>query len=227
VNAISVWSILWSIVLFIGFLFWDWLKIFAAPAKNLEMLWIIIPIYLVWIFAEFFQEKKGTGFGNAISNGVIVLWVGIDWIRFLVRNIGPEGLTFGWGLTFKFAISLITFAYGLIIIVEGIRTKKFIKFLGRIREVTYVLLMFSPVIYGIIALTWRNGLAMIAFFPLFYYLIEYLDRVIPDPKTYKDSGEEKDVLKEGSFKPSGPGFSQQQEPGFQGDGNQRNQGGFL
>ena len=39
--------------------FVDWLRIFAAPFENPDMLWIIVPIWASWLFAEFFQEKKG------------------------------------------------------------------------------------------------------------------------------------------------------------------------
>ena len=58
--------------------FWEllktWFSLFAAPVYNLEMLWIIIPTYLNWIFADFFQEKKGTSLGNAISNAKVNLY---------------------------------------------------------------------------------------------------------------------------------------------------------
>ena len=65
-----------------------WLKaIFVAPFTNPDMLWILIPIWVGWIFADFFQEKKGTSLGNAISNGVLALWAGLDWIRTSIRAV--------------------------------------------------------------------------------------------------------------------------------------------
>lgn len=179
---IAIGAILLAILLFFWDLFVTWLSIFIAPLKNLEILWIIFPIWISWFFAEFFQEKQGTDFGNAISNGVVVLWVGIDWVRYIFRLTGTGELTFGLEFMIKIFISMVCFTYGLIIVIEGIKNNKFIPFIGRIREVTYVLVMFSPIMYDIIELTWKNLLAMIVFFPIFYILIEIIDRNTPTPK---------------------------------------------
>ncbi|MBI4176857.1 MAG: hypothetical protein HY516_00660 [Candidatus Aenigmarchaeota archaeon] len=48
-------------------------NLFFAPfAKgNADILWIIIPIYISWALAEYYQEKTGTSIGNAISNGFV------------------------------------------------------------------------------------------------------------------------------------------------------------
>ncbi|MBI5389676.1 hypothetical protein HZB01_04845 [Candidatus Woesearchaeota archaeon] len=185
----SVWTIIIGLLVFLWKLFVDWLKIFIAPIHNWEMLWIIIPIWLAWFFSEFFQEKRGTSFGNAISNGVVVLWVGIDWMRHLVGNLSDNTLTFGWETVFKFILSLLTFTFGLFVIVEGIKGKGFIKFIGRSREVTYILLMFSPIVYGITFITWENMLSILLFFPVFYFVIELIDRWVPDPKSYEEDEE--------------------------------------
>ncbi|MBW2963533.1 hypothetical protein KY306_02035, partial [Candidatus Woesearchaeota archaeon] len=56
-----IWSgISWFLNLFLG-----WLLVFISPFKNLNMLWIIVPIYVNWIFTDFFQERRRTSFGNA------------------------------------------------------------------------------------------------------------------------------------------------------------------
>ena len=185
---ISFWTAIASILLFFWSLFILWLSIFIAPFENLEMLWIIVPVWLVWFFSEFFQEKRGTSFGNAISNGVVALWVGIDWIRYLIRLIGEGEIDYGMQTYSKFFLSFIVFVYGLIIIIYGIKTRSYIKYIGRIREITYVLLMLSPVVYGIVEMHWKTALAMILFFPLFYYVIEIIDTRTPNPKTYESDG---------------------------------------
>jgi hypothetical protein len=55
--------------------------------------------------------------------------------------------------------------------------------LGRVRETSYVLLMFTPIIYNEVALSWNVILALVLFFPLFYYLMELVNtRVLPQWK---------------------------------------------
>lgn len=180
-----VWEFISGMISYIWWLFVDWLKIFFAPLSNFEMLWILIPIYLSWIFSEFFQEKHETDFGNAISNGVVALWVGFDWVRLLIHQT-EAGIIFAYHPTtiFKFLIAFGITIYGIFIIAMGIKTRRFVMFAGRIREVTYLLLMFTPVIYGVINLSWRFALIVAVFFPVFYWIVEWIDRIVPDPRTY-------------------------------------------
>ncbi|MFT4305158.1 MAG: hypothetical protein ACMXX8_03620 [Candidatus Woesearchaeota archaeon] len=178
----SFWNIVLSVITFIGIAILDWLKIFVYPFTHPQLLWIIIPIWLAWFFAEFFQEKRGTTFGNAISNGIVPVYVSIDWIRYLTNNIIQNDLTFTWNVFFKYFICAVAIIYGLTIIILGIRGKDFIKkYVGRIREVTYFLLMFTPIIYGVVDLNLRYIILIIIFFPIFYYLIELIDIYTPDP----------------------------------------------
>ncbi len=173
-------------LLFVWELFKDWLMLFAAPFTNPQMLWIIVPVLLSWIFAEFFQEKKGTSLGNAISNGVVVLWVGIDWARTTVNFI-TQGISMSfWALFSKFTMSALMFAYGLLIVIDGIKTKASTKIFGRVRVVTYVILMFSPIFYDVVKFSWQFLLAIFLFFPVFYFFVELLDRIIPNPKAYEE-----------------------------------------
>ena len=63
--------------------------------------------------AEFFQEKKGTSFGNAISNGAFPLWVAFDWSRYLTGQIVAGTISFSFMLFIKYFIALVSFSYGL------------------------------------------------------------------------------------------------------------------
>lgn len=180
-GVLTVISFLWSLLV-------DWLFIFISPIMNLEILWIIIPIYVNWIFTEIFQEKEGTGLGNAVTNAAVMLWVGIDWIRYLLRHISTNDIGFSWILVTKFFLCIVVIFLGLFIVYAGLKGKRWIKYVARVRETSYVLLMFSPVIYGIINLSWNFLLAIIIYFPLFYFLVEMLDRYTPDPKTYQSEG---------------------------------------
>jgi hypothetical protein len=86
-----------------------WGAILIAPIMSPSLLWIIVPVWLSWFFSEFFQEKRSTSFGNAISNGVVPLWVGIDWTRFLVTGLIEKEIAFSLDIFIKFIICIIVF----------------------------------------------------------------------------------------------------------------------
>src|SRR3989338_1317487 len=175
-----------------GAYFWEsfviWLKtIFVAPFQNLDMLWILIPVYLGWVFADFFQEKRGTSLGNAISNAVIVLWAGIDWIRTSV-DFYTSGIRIPMTeLISKLIIAGVVITYGIYIVYLGVKGRVLTKYIGRIREVTYVVIMFTPLFYNTEAtVTFQLFFATIIFFPIFYYLVEWLDTLIPDQESIRE-----------------------------------------
>ena len=152
------------------------------------MWWIIVPIWTNWFFTEFFQEKRGTSFGNAISNGAIAIFASIDWTRYMYR-LYTEGIirSFTFGVFLKIIVSLGVFAYGMYVIILSIKTHKLVYLIGRIRWVTYLLVMFTPIVYNVIRMDFYTLLAIIVFFPLYYWFIEIFDRITPEPKTYRHS----------------------------------------
>src|SRR3989338_1672309 len=203
----AAWEFLWQLITTFS-------SLIAAPFQSFDMLWIIVPVYLNWVFTEIYQEKHGTSLGNAISNGVVALWVGIDWARTSVNffmDIKPT-----WSaLILKVLIYLIMVVYGLVIIIWGIKAKKTTRLIGRIREVTYFTFIFTPIIYGAIGLDWMIFLTAIIFFPIFYFLVELLLRFVPNPTTYEE--EEKEELetleKEGKVPSSSPQPDYSSPPG--------------
>lgn len=169
----------------VGGAFVDWLKLFIAPAQKLDMLWIIVPIWGVWIFSEFYQEKRGTSFGNAISNGATMLFVGVDWTRYVIRQLSAGELAFGVGAAALLTVAAVVLIYGLLIIILGIKANKFVRLIGRVRETTYFMVIFSPVIYGVEVLSVRTAAIILAFFPVFYIIIEVIDRFMPTPRAFE------------------------------------------
>lgn len=162
-----------------------WGSLFAAPFVNPRMLWIILPIYFIWIFTELYQEKKGTSLGNAVSNGVVVLWVGVDWVRQIVDQMIAGTLNVSASFFSKIFLAFLIFVYGLTIVITGIRGRAMTKFIGRIREVTYAVLMLTPIFYGAINFSFKVVFAIVLFFPAFYGIVELIDKYTPNPKTYE------------------------------------------
>jgi hypothetical protein len=145
-----------------------------APVKNPEMLWIIVPIYLNWILTDYYQERKGTSFGNAMSNGFTALWIGLDWTKQVVTRFA--------GLDAAFAIKLIVgvlfILFGFFIMIESAKAKPIIKYLGRIREVSYFAIVATPIYYNVIPINLVNVLAILVFFPVWYGIGEAFDRLL-------------------------------------------------
>ncbi len=179
-------DILVSVLLFVWAMLKAWLYIFAVPFMHLDTLWIMVPIWLNWFFAEFFQEKKGTSFGNAISNGVIPFWGGIDWMRNITNSLIAGTANFSFLVFAKYLVSVLILVYGLVIVIFGIKARKFIHISGRVRVVTYILVVFTPFIYGVVDYTYIHFLSIILFFPLFYGIVELFDKITPEPKIYSE-----------------------------------------
>ncbi len=152
--------------------------IFAAPFVNLELLWILIPVYASWFFAEFFQEKTGTSLGNAISNAVVVLWASVDFLRTTVHT--PASATAGF--IAKIVLCGLIFAYGILIIIQGVKTAPITRYIGRVREVTYVVAIFAPVIYNVVDFDLKFVLGAVLFAPVYYFTIELFCRYTPNPR---------------------------------------------
>ena len=178
-------SVITVILSFILSLLQTWLYAFYVSFTNSETIWIIIPIWLSWFFTEFFQEKEGTSFGDAISNGVIPFWVGIDWMRQLTLQLTSAEISFSPLVFMKYLISVLILIYGFVIIAFGIKGKNFIKYFGRIREVTYILAVLTPFVYGLITPNYKYFLSIVIFFPIFYFIVEFIDRLTPEPVIYK------------------------------------------
>ena len=166
-------------------LFLDWLKtIFVVPFQTSDMLWLLVPVWIAWFFSEFFQEKMGTSMGNAISNAVVILWGSIDCTRQTAFWMAKGVLT-RVDILSRFAFIGMMFAYGAFILYMGIKGKEVIRYIGRVRQVTYIFIMFVPIFYRAIPFTWNHIIAAIIFFPIFYFIIELIDRYTPDPQALK------------------------------------------
>ena len=150
------------------------------------MLWIIVPIWINWFFTEFFVEKHGTTFGNAVTNGVIPILAALDWTRYLYRLYEEGIIQLTFGVFLKFMLAVAVLIYGVFVIVAGIKINRIIFYIGRIRWITYVLLMFTPVIYNVIKFNFYTMAAILLFFPLYWWIIEIFDRITPEPRVYRE-----------------------------------------
>jgi len=156
-----------------------WLQFTFMWVKNPELLWLLIPVWLNWLLTEYFQERKGTSYGNAISNGFVMFWVGLDSARTIVNEYAKKGLAIS--LTHIVMVGIIL-AYGSLIMFEAIKGKKIAHLIGRIREVTYFTTASIGIIYNAIIVDIHSIIALLVFFPVFYIGMEIFLRLLPAPK---------------------------------------------
>ncbi len=198
---------------FVGDIFGGLLNVFiTGPASNPDVLYILIPVYVNWLVNDYYQERRGTDLGNAAANGFTAIWVGIDWFRTMVPRVGIAKVwTFSWYfLVFKFLIAFLVLLYGLTIMKYAVTGNKIATKIGRIREVSYVCIVFTPFVYDLIKTSTPSFSAflptfvgILLFFPVFYYLAEYiLNEVLPAPPTEaEEDGEEPAVKQKPSPRP--------------------------
>jgi len=154
-------------------------EILVAPAQNLEMLWIIIPVYLSGILADYYQEKKGTSLGNVISNGFVAMWVGLDWGKQLTTKIDFAALTLLNAV--QAVMTILLLVYGFFIMFEGMKGKGFTRYIGRVREVTYFIICLSPIFYGVVPIDLDTITAIAIFLPIWYIVFEIIMKLAPNP----------------------------------------------
>lgn len=183
-----VWYV--STGLYLLELFKTWIHtLVVTPIQTKDMLWILVPVWLAWFFAEFFQEKTGTSIGNAMTNAIVIVWGSIDCTRQTVRLMSEGVITNQWNIAARFTLIAFIMMYGMIIIILGWKGNQIIKYIGRVREVTYVFAMFVPIFYNAISFSVEHIVSALLFFPLFYYVIEMIDKYTPNPKAITEDEE--------------------------------------
>jgi hypothetical protein len=151
-----------------------WVDIILAPLRNLELLWIIVPIYMNWVLVEYLQRKKFS-LSTIISNGFVIMWVGLDWSKTLYTEFmhNPDGFP-----VFRLLLSVLVIIYGLFIVIEGLRGKNMARYLGRIRETSYFMLTLTPLYYGFFPFDVFTLLSILLFFPAVYFIVELIIRLV-------------------------------------------------
>lgn len=180
----EILPLLWQGLVVLWNLFTFWISLFISPVYpklHIDLLWIIIPIWLNFIITEIYQEKRGMTFGSAIQNGLVAALVGVDWMRSLTRTITSGTPLIDAVFNITFALSFLVFFFGAFVVYVGIKGKGITKRIGRIRWVTYLLVVFTPAVYGLVPLNGDYFVAIILYYPLFYALVNMINRRIPTP----------------------------------------------
>ncbi len=87
--------------------------IFTAPFKDINILWLLIPILGIWIFLEitYFYKKEELGWNNILINGLSLFWIGVFLTQYLSQS----------ELSIKLLVPILFIIYGLGITIFAIK----------------------------------------------------------------------------------------------------------
>jgi hypothetical protein len=189
------------------------IEIFAAPFMNFELLWVVIPVYFQWFLTSTFQEKKETAFGNAMVNGFVCMWVGLDWSKTLYQEIVEGSASIE---AFRLILSIALIIYGLFIFIQSFRGRRIVKYIGRVREVYYFIIVLTPIFYTIVPVDLITIGAILLGLPISYLVSGLFARYVPYPRgEIEQSEEEKQSLDsepDDTFSSPTDPFSKKEDP---------------
>lgn len=123
-----------------------------AFTHDLSILWLLAPIFIIWIFLEIyfgmFKSEK-LGWNNALGNGVTLLWIGVDSMRYIfsAQRVGDFWL--------RFVVFGIMVLYSMMLIYLSLNRR-----LGE--TLTYALGSTTPIYFlSSVAVLWSYGLLKI------------------------------------------------------------------
>lgn len=76
------------------------LEILKQPAINKEMLWILLPLIAALFLIEFYfarYKKEELGWNTAVSNALVLLFVGLNLCSFLYSSKAGQNMLVGFG----------------------------------------------------------------------------------------------------------------------------------
>jgi len=188
-------------------LFQAFSTIFISTLTNVEIIWVTYPVYIVWFSMELFVERIRFTYGHSLANSIISSWISVDWLRHIYLHHELDNYN-------KLILTIFFLSLSIFILITSLKRKKIAKILGRTTSLAYFEIMFTPFIYGIIELNLINFLAVIIFYPLIYFAMYVINRLVPkfseeeefEEKRFEEKNNEKDI---DNFTESNLQYSQQ------------------
>jgi len=139
-------------------------QIFSAPFKRIEVLWLLVPLLLMWIILEIYFAKYKTeelGWNTALANGISLGWITLEGMRYLF-SAQPTDF---W---LRFFVNVIILVYAGMIINFS--------FTHKVNPKIEFLLASPTLVYflGIFSVLWGFGLLSITIYVLIDIIILFL-----------------------------------------------------
>ena len=155
-------------------------EILSVSFLNQELFFILLPIYANWILSEIFFEHRLEEFGTYFSNGFAMLWILMFYGKYLALNFS---LSVGWVsklILFGFLCFIAAF-----LMVNALKGKKIVKYVGKTREVSFLIIFATPIFYGVLNFDLTYFIACIFLFLIIETILYLLHKLIPQFKGEK------------------------------------------
>jgi len=138
--------------------------IFSAPFRSIEALWILVPLFILWIVLEIYFAKYKTeklGWNTALANGITLGWLTLEGMRSLFTT-KPDAFLF------RFIANFVIIVYAGLIIYSS--------FTHKISERwNFIIASPTPVYFlGIFSVMWGFGTLDITGYVLLDLLILFI-----------------------------------------------------
>ena len=92
-------------------------ELLQAPFSHPDMIWMTLPLLVSTLFLQIYfgrYKQEKIGWNTALSNSLVLFFVGVDAIRYLVSSHGLSFLSES-ALFLKFAVVILVILYGLLL----------------------------------------------------------------------------------------------------------------
>ncbi len=160
-------------------------EIILSPMNNPELLWVLIPAYINWILRDLFFEKDNSA-SNVFMNGSTSIWTGVIWLKYLSENTELANFLLDYSIVLPFSIQLKTIisfsliCFGIFLMWTALSDNEFFMHFGRERVISFLIIIFSPIVYDIIQFDFLFAVSSLVFFTCTTFVLFILSKIIPN-----------------------------------------------
>lgn len=162
-------------------------EIVKSPFKDLSIWWFLAPLIILWIGLEVYfgrYKSETLGWNTALANGISLVWINIESMRFLFSN-HPEPFLL------RFIAVSVILIYGAFIIYVAFNHKLSGRFAYTLAAPTPIYFLSAISIlwgHGKLILTWFVVLDLILLYPFLLGFFALLRKILPEGKTEEKPG---------------------------------------
>ncbi len=156
------------------------IDLISAPLNYSNMLWMAVPLIASTIVMQIYfgrYNNEELGWGTAVGNSIILLFVGIDLFRFLsLQGISTASLS-------KLGLVIFIMGYSIVLAIADFLhflPKWFSFFISSPLPVNIIAYLGLAVIYASLPLDFITGIAAFALFVVLFILFTILRLIIPN-----------------------------------------------
>ena len=159
-------------------------ELLQAPFSHPDMIWMTLPLFVSTLLLQIYfgrYKKENIGWNTALSNSLILFFVGVDSIRFLITNFGVSSLFSS--VLLKTMVVVFIVLYGLLLAVFDFFHKlpdKLAFIISSPATVNILAYLNLAIIYSDIPLDFVTILASSLIFIIFFVACGIIRWVVPD-----------------------------------------------